>query len=451
MATADATISIAPPPSADAYGDLIKATTGLAGYWRLDEASGTTAADSSGGGRPGTYSGGVVQNQPGIPAGGAAASFDGVDDVVTALSPLNVGYSITLEAWVYIGPGTHKGCFLKVGETPPGDGSEHAGLSMGVGSGSFDTPGSNLILLHDRLRWLPTSAVLTEGWHHVVFQSDDSAVPRASLDGVEVFTAGAGLPAAPSDTTSQVSIGGYVDRTDIRYFAGAIDEVAVYGVTLSPAQILEHYNAGLTPPPAGPTYKNLSGSSAGTSTATATPARRRSLVAAAAGVAATVATPTRRRALTASSVGAATTTATPTRKRRLVAVSAGLASVAVALTRRRALSATSAGSAITVAVIDKAGSLFRNLLGSSAGRATTTATPTRRRRLLGTATGVAGASGTLSKGTPVPTTGVVWNGSTFQVGGVGTAVLWGSDAFQASGAFPSVTWETDHFEAEVTA
>jgi hypothetical protein len=35
------------------------------GYWRLDETSGTAAADASGNGNAGTYAGGVTLNEPG--------------------------------------------------------------------------------------------------------------------------------------------------------------------------------------------------------------------------------------------------------------------------------------------------------------------------------------------------------------------------------------------------
>ena len=75
---------------------------GPLGYWRLQEASGTTAVDSSGNGRPGVYQGGVVLGQAGAIAGSSAAAFDGVDDQVVVstdtggLSPARV----TVEAWV---------------------------------------------------------------------------------------------------------------------------------------------------------------------------------------------------------------------------------------------------------------------------------------------------------------------------------------------------------------
>lgn len=57
------------------YRDLILSHSPL-GYWRLGETSGTTAADSSGNGRNGTYTGTYTLNRPSlIPSDSANAAF----------------------------------------------------------------------------------------------------------------------------------------------------------------------------------------------------------------------------------------------------------------------------------------------------------------------------------------------------------------------------------------
>src|SRR5690349_23290646 len=75
------------------------------GYWRLDETSGTVAADSTGN-NPGSYVNGPVLGQSGaLPdaVNNRAASFDGVNDHldVPASPSLNVTGQITIEAWIY--------------------------------------------------------------------------------------------------------------------------------------------------------------------------------------------------------------------------------------------------------------------------------------------------------------------------------------------------------------
>ena len=71
-------------------------------YWRLGEASGTSAADSAGT-NPGTYAGGPTLGQPGLLTGdpSTAVRFDGVNDQVTVPSSasLNQTSRLSITAW----------------------------------------------------------------------------------------------------------------------------------------------------------------------------------------------------------------------------------------------------------------------------------------------------------------------------------------------------------------
>ena len=72
-------------------------------YWRLGETSGTTAADASGKGRPGTYAGGTVLNQPGALTGDTnrAVTFDGANDLVRRSPIAGVsGTAISTDLWL---------------------------------------------------------------------------------------------------------------------------------------------------------------------------------------------------------------------------------------------------------------------------------------------------------------------------------------------------------------
>lgn len=75
------------------------------GYWKLDETSGTSAADSSGSAFNGTYTGGVTLNQAAALKGGqGAASFDGTDDRISGIgSPtaLAIRGDATVEFWFF--------------------------------------------------------------------------------------------------------------------------------------------------------------------------------------------------------------------------------------------------------------------------------------------------------------------------------------------------------------
>jgi hypothetical protein len=123
-----------------------------------------------------------------------------------------------------------------------GNGSN--GYGIGVGSGTFDTAGSHLIVLFEHVRWIDTGVNLTPGWHHIVLTLDGSGAPTVYRDGAQVYhDTGAG-PIAP---TGSVHIGGYTaDNANQRYFAGGLDEVAVYNAALTAAQVANHYTTGTT-------------------------------------------------------------------------------------------------------------------------------------------------------------------------------------------------------------
>ena len=72
----------------DGYRDRIEALDPVA-YWRLDDASGTTAAAAIGG-QGGSYRNGVALATPGVAGGGSAARFDGQNDdlVIDHAAPL---------------------------------------------------------------------------------------------------------------------------------------------------------------------------------------------------------------------------------------------------------------------------------------------------------------------------------------------------------------------------
>jgi hypothetical protein len=73
--------------------------SGPVGWWKFDESSGTTAADSSGSGNTGSLINGPVWTSGQI---GNALSFDGSNDVVNAGSSASLDDlpALTLSAWI---------------------------------------------------------------------------------------------------------------------------------------------------------------------------------------------------------------------------------------------------------------------------------------------------------------------------------------------------------------
>ena len=199
------------------------------GLWHFEETGGTGAylKDSSGKGNDGTPTGTTVVDG----FAGKARSFNGAGDTISVSSNMSIGSgNYTLETWVYVPSISDKGAFIKIGGT--------FGPSMGVGSGTEDASGNNLIMLYETVRWIDTGVTIGTGWHHVAMVVSSSGYPSAYLDGNLVYTDTGAAPGAPD--TSTCNIGGYGSRL----FTGYLDEMKVSTIARTPQEIAEDYRAG---------------------------------------------------------------------------------------------------------------------------------------------------------------------------------------------------------------
>jgi hypothetical protein len=202
-----------------------------AGYWRLGELSGTTAADSSGNGNAGSYLNGVSLGQPGAVAGDNAARFDGVDDTVQVASSgsLSPTGALTLEAWAKSSTPTWNtsGALL----------SKHAAYALYPLAGTrwlafaVNVQGSVRLLFAQ-----PQDITLG---HHYVGTYDGQTL-RLYLDGQLVDQQAASGPIATSTTPLYLA---HDDQGGGGYGALTLDEVAVYSHALSAARVQAHLAA----------------------------------------------------------------------------------------------------------------------------------------------------------------------------------------------------------------
>jgi hypothetical protein len=222
------------------YRAIVLADTPVS-YWRLGEASGTTAVDEQGV-NPGTYSGGVTLRQP-------SALFDDYDFSVNfdgASGQLSIPHSASLEfttamtVEVWLRPNavpSADGEFVIYKQGPPdwalnitGTGSAQWAVVFNVQSdtGSVLSPLSRLLYINS--------------WSYVVGVYTGSLV-SLYIDGVLQ-----GVPVAFSDTLSASGLPITVadDLFNAPLFSNVrIDEFAVYNYALTPAQIFAHYQAGV--------------------------------------------------------------------------------------------------------------------------------------------------------------------------------------------------------------
>jgi hypothetical protein len=203
---------------------------GPSGYWRLGETSGASAGDASGNNKEGIYYYGVGLGAAGALTGDQdrAASFDGVDDFVSAQN-LGLSGPFTLELWAFLrGPGSS---VANDYGTLIGYDYRHR-LLWRVSDGRLLTQFDG--------NFFSSATAAPQAWHHIVY-TFDGATERFYVDGI---AAGSHATTAPA-WNAPFAIG--VLATDATQYRlnGMADEVAVYPKALSATTVRAHYDAGL--------------------------------------------------------------------------------------------------------------------------------------------------------------------------------------------------------------
>lgn len=230
-------LSVTPVPT-DAYGAaVVKRNPAL--YWRFDETSGSSAADSSSNGNIGSYSGNVQLNQTGALFGNpdTAAQFNGRNSLVVGSTQYTNPTTFSQALWFKTTSG-NGGNLIGFGDTS-------SGLSNG----------------HDRQIYMETNGKLTFGtW---TGQASTVTSPKSYNDGawhmvVSTFGTGGqqlfvdGALVASSSVNAAQNFTGYwkvgADNTwgPQPYFSGTIDEAAVYQSVLTPLDVYSLYQLGST-------------------------------------------------------------------------------------------------------------------------------------------------------------------------------------------------------------
>ncbi|MDQ6672251.1 MAG: right-handed parallel beta-helix repeat-containing protein [Chloroflexota bacterium] len=202
-------------------------------YWRLDEASGTTASDASGHGHNGTIGSGVDLGETGALSGDPdkAVGFDGQTGSIRTQTSISVGTDFTIEAWVKVASATQNAPVVS--------------LYDGQSTRTLYVQGQQFRGMADVSANWPSYAVLsssvdTTTWHHVVFSVQGGTKLAMYVDGA--LSASATVPATSAFSASAVL--GWSDATWLNKFGGTVDEVALYSKTLSAYRIQAHYVAG---------------------------------------------------------------------------------------------------------------------------------------------------------------------------------------------------------------
>jgi hypothetical protein len=213
--------------TSDPYAGAVDATAGLAGYWRLDESSGTTAADQTGA-DPGAYGGGYTLGAAGALAGDSdtAVALDGITGEVN-LPSLGSSSDWTIEGWTHLSSAAtgdnalfagYRGPRLLI--TPTGVYADDLSTGTKAGQLSHSTPSN----LGAWVYW----ALVRNGSALTVYR-DGAAVASSSLGGEGATTLAGDIGAETNGTY---------------HLNGDVDDVAVYQGALSADAVKAHYQLG---------------------------------------------------------------------------------------------------------------------------------------------------------------------------------------------------------------
>jgi hypothetical protein len=204
---------------------------GLILYWKMDETSGSTAADSSGLGRNGTVVGtsawaaGKINN---------AVSLNGSTRVEVA-SLMGMPKNVTLAAWANL-------------TTPDSGGAEL--ISIGDYFAIRLREGTTYkAFFHNSTTWLAVGSgqSLTSGWHHfaAVF-NDDADYCKLYIDAAEVASLSTTTSISYSGAGTKTIVGAHGNGQTTYDFTGKIDDVRIYNRALCPTEIQQIKNQGGT-------------------------------------------------------------------------------------------------------------------------------------------------------------------------------------------------------------
>jgi hypothetical protein len=227
------------------YHYVLSNISGLVGYWRLDEMTGTVASDSS----P-YYNHGTVYGASWVTGKyGNALSFDGANDYVDCGddNSLNLMGDMTFTMWVnlsslpsganWICRGAHNADGYRI-------------ISWG-GELDFYTFQSGV----NQVTYTGGSAILANKLYFLaIVRSGATATIYLNLTDVTLVH---GSHVNPDSSSRSLKIGTY-DSADTQWFAGMVDEVRVYNRALTQTEITFLYEKGYS----GTTYQGSSLSSA---------------------------------------------------------------------------------------------------------------------------------------------------------------------------------------------
>ncbi|MER5752801.1 LamG-like jellyroll fold domain-containing protein [Streptomyces sp. NPDC002088] len=236
-----------------AYAEQVR-SDGAELYWRYDETSGVLASDSSGSDDSGVYVSTPTYAQSGaVPGASTAVTLNGSSEYVYSDQRHDAPTTYSEETWIRtttttggrilgfgdnIGSGTYQSRSADKAVYMTDDGRLAFGTGGGGGGPGGGGGGTRTVV--------ESTAAYNDGaWHHVV--------ATQGADGITLYVDGAavGSNTAPASLSYSGywrvggdSLSGWTDNPTSAYFAGTVDETAIYPTALTADQVAGHYALG---------------------------------------------------------------------------------------------------------------------------------------------------------------------------------------------------------------
>jgi hypothetical protein len=207
-------------------------------YWRLGEASGTTANDETTNNRNGTYVGSPTLGAPGALAGDSntAVALNGsTQEITSTYSPFTNGTTRSYEGWAYRNTSSSYDALFG-GTGTPYTQSGFCRLEPGSNDVTF-LPDTNF----GQVIWTNAWPGTGQWVHWALVYNESTGIAELFINGSSVGTRNTfGVPWAAG--IGNFEAGAWTGNGDP--FDGKLDEIAVYNYGLTSAQIAAHYQAG---------------------------------------------------------------------------------------------------------------------------------------------------------------------------------------------------------------